>query len=134
MIVEGFYSTRELSEKYGISTRTIHNRLAHLRESHPDSFVVQKIFNGKPIFLYKAEFITDDLITSRTYIRKAPVVPKIDFDMPPVTITGDDGKKYNLIGLKALLKVLTERSAFEKMTASLLVFWICLIVYFWRML
>lgn len=134
MIVEGFYSTRELSEKYGISTRTIHNRLAPLRESRPDSFVVQKIFNGKPIFLYKAEFITDDLITSRTYIRKAPVVPKIDFDMPPVTITGDDGKKYNLIGLKALLKVLTERSAFEKMTASLLVFWICLIVYFWRML
>lgn len=131
MIMEGFYSTRELSEKYGVSTRTIHNRLAPLREQHPESFTVQKIFNGKPIFLYKVEFLTDDLITKRSYIRKAPVVPKIDFDMPPVTITGDDGKEYNLIGLKALWKVLTERSAFEKMTTSLIIFWICLIAYFW---
>lgn len=135
------YTARELSDLLGVSTRTVYNRLAFLRQSKPECYEVVKIYNGRPQFKYKGKYLTVEMLTDRNYsVRKIfhknmrnKKKSTIDYEPPPVTVEDKQGRKYNLIGVKALLRVVTNASLFERFTALTTAFWFALLVYFWRM-
>lgn len=132
MIKEGYITVKGLSEKYNVSVRTIHNRLASFRFEHPEALLVARLDNGRPMFLYKEDCLSEEMITKRHYTKRKKG-HTIEYISPPVTITGDDGKEYNLTGLKALLLLLRNTTLLEKFMALNVAFWCGLILYFWRM-
>lgn len=130
MIFQGYVSIKELSDKYGVSTRTIHNRLADFRREHPEAFQVVHLENGRPMFLYKQDCLSEQMITKRHYIKRKGG-QQIDYNPPPVFVRGQDGKAYNLISVKALLLLLKNTSKLEKFMGLNLLFWCGVILYIW---
>ena len=123
-----WYSLAELSKEYNIPNRTLHNRLETLRKTHPEGYFIIHNDKNHPKFYYNRDLIDDNDIKKRHYEKKQQ--KGIDYEPPPVIVKSQKGEHYNLVGLKALLKVVTDRTLFEKFTGMLMLFWAILIIYF----
>lgn len=121
----------ELSKEYGVPSRTLHNRLKVYRDQNPACYRVETNRNNHSKFYYNMMYITKEMVTKRPYTKKTKAV---DYTPPPIIVQGEDGTKYNLVALKALLRVVTNRTLFEKFTGMLIFFWVCVIWYFYSKL
>lgn len=135
-----FITTNELSELYGVSVRTINNRLARFRKENPDKYKTVPAHTKVVRFLYRRDAITKEMITTRVYHRKTieELVKEFDDrqeDMPDVTIEDEEtGVTYNWFSLKALLRLLRNPTQLEKFMALNLAIWLGLAVFAWSIL
>lgn len=140
MSTEEFITTNELSELYGVSVRTINNRLARFRKENPDKYKAVPAHTKVVRFLYKRDAITKEMITTRPYHRKTTQDLVDEFnerqeDMPEFTIEDEEtGVTYNLFSLKALLHLLRNPSKLEKFMALTLAIWLGVAIFAWSII
>lgn len=137
MINEAFYTTKELSSLYGVSTRTVHNRLEFLRNKYPDSYFVKNLPNGRPRFYYKKEYLNKEMLTMRSYPERRAysedvVKERRGYTPPPRVVESNDGEEYNWYSLKALMMVLSNEKLLKKFMALNTVVWLAVLIYVWR--
>jgi hypothetical protein len=137
MIEDRLYTTKELAKEFGVSTRTIHNRLKFLRIKYPDSYEIQRHHNGIPRFFYKGSCLNVDMLTKRSYperreFNKTLTKAEREYIPPPKMVEDKNGNIYNYFSLKALMKVVTDSTLLEKFMALTMMLWLALCVYIWR--
>ena len=140
MIEDKLYSTKELSSMFGVSVRTLHNRLEFLRNTKPDSFIVGHIFNGRPVFYYKGSYLTEDMLCKRNYKprveyseTKAKAVAEKEWQMPQEFVEDKHGNKYNTTALGAMLRVILNKKLLDRFMYTLAMYWFCMTIFFtWR--
>jgi transposase len=136
---EEYITTNELSKLYGVSIRTINNRLARFRKENPDKYKAVPAHTKVIRFLYRKDAITKEMITVRQYHKKTDADLIQEFndrqeDMPDVTVEDEEtGVVYNLFSLKALLHLLSNPSQLEKFMALNLALWIGIAIFTWSL-
>ena len=125
---EGYLSAREISDMFGLSIRTTNNRLTAFRKEHPKDYKEVKTNTKHKQYIYKASAITKENVGTRHYIKKEKKVPEIQ--MPPIYIIDtEDGRRYNIFALRALLRVLENTTLFERFIALDSIIFVIIIFY-----